>query len=61
MKLDTYYKQVGVGVFTAFIAYVITGLFNDSVISVAPVFWSLLGIGISINLQLQESRFEQNQ
>jgi hypothetical protein len=31
------------------IGYLFAGFFNDSVISVAPVFWIVLGVGISIN------------
>jgi hypothetical protein len=52
-KLDNFHSKVGVGVFVAVVAYLIAGLFNDSVISVAPVFWILLGMGISINLKLK--------
>jgi len=45
--------MVGVGIMVAFVGYAISGLFNDSVVSVAPVFWILLGMGISINLKLK--------
>lgn len=31
------------------IGYLFAGLFNDSVISVAPIFWIVLGVGIAIN------------
>lgn len=34
------------------IAYLAAGLFNDSVVSVAPLFWLILGLGISINYKL---------
>lgn len=53
-RFDNFYKKVGVGIFGAFLAYAIAGLFNDSVISVAPVFWILFGIGISVNMKLKE-------
>lgn len=33
------------------VGYLGAGLFNDSVVSVAPVFWILLGIGIALNLR----------
>lgn len=36
-------------VFCAVISYCVAGLFNDSVVSVAPVFWVLLGLGIAQN------------
>jgi len=43
---------VGVAIFLGICGYLAAGLFNDSVVSVAPVFWGLLGIGISINIHL---------
>ncbi|MBX4258423.1 O-antigen ligase family protein [Clostridium estertheticum] len=39
----------GLGIFVAVVGYLGAALFNDSVVSVAPVFWILLGMGISIN------------
>lgn len=35
--------------FASVISYCIAGFFNDSVVSVAPVFWVLLGLGIALN------------
>lgn len=35
------------------IGYLTAALFNDSVVSVAPLFWLILGIGISINARLK--------
>ena len=55
-EFDDTYTIVGVGILAAFVGYAIAGLFNDSVVSVAPVFWILLGIGISINLQLSKRK-----
>lgn len=31
------------------IGYLFTGLFNDSVICVAPIFWIILGVGLAVN------------
>ena len=31
------------------IGYLFAGVFNDSVVSVAPIFWVVLGVGISLN------------
>jgi len=39
----------GLGIFVAVVGYLGASIFNDSVVSVAPVFWILLGMGISIN------------
>ena len=36
-------------IFSAIISYCMAGFFNDSVVSVAPVFWVLLGLGIAMN------------
>lgn len=52
----TDYKEIiGIGILFSIISYLVTGLFNDSVVSVAPVFWILLGIGVSINTILKVS------
>jgi hypothetical protein len=46
---DSYLKYVGVSIFLGTIGYLITGISNDSTITVAPVFWVLIGTGIAIN------------
>lgn len=38
------------------IGYLFAGMFNDSVISVAPIFWIILGVGISLNFINRQSR-----
>ena len=35
--------------FLAFCGYATAGMFNDSLVSVAPVFWVILGMGIACN------------
>jgi len=46
----------GLACFAAFCGYAIAGLFNDSTITVAPVFWVLLGMGTGINVMLGKKR-----
>jgi O-antigen ligase len=51
---------VGLGIFAGFCGYIGAAFFNDSVVSVAPVFWVLLGVGISINMQLISRKNKEN-
>ncbi len=48
---NKYYSQIGLAFFAAFIAYAAAALFNDSVISVAPVFWTIFGLGIAVEVK----------
>lgn len=48
-KFKSYYAQVGVAILIASLSYMILGLANDSSITVAPVFWALIGIGLAVN------------
>ena len=48
-KFDTYATQLGVGIFLASVGYMIAGITNDSTITVAPIFWILMGVGFSMN------------
>ncbi len=50
---DNFYSQAGVSIFMGTVAYMIAGLTNDSTITVAPVFWVLIGIGIAVNYKLK--------
>ena len=40
---------IGIGLFVGIVGYFTTLLFNDSVISVAAIFWILLGVGYATN------------
>lgn len=42
-------QVVGIAATLAIVAYLGAGIFNDSVVSVAPIFWILLGLGIAVN------------
>ncbi|KRQ87824.1 O-Antigen ligase [Caloramator mitchellensis] len=37
-----------ISIYFAILAYLIAGVFNDSVVSVAPVFWALFGVGVNL-------------
>lgn len=57
---DSFEMKAGFGIFIGMIVYMITGLTNDSMIVVSPVFWSLIGIGIAVNsiLSAKDSALE---
>ncbi|AHF08085.1 O-antigen ligase family protein [Desulfitobacterium metallireducens] len=48
-RSNVFITILGFGIFFGIYGYLVTGFFNDSVVSVSPVFWILLGLGISIN------------
>jgi hypothetical protein len=54
-NVRTVYSTVSLGVFLGTTAYMVTALFNDSLISVAPVFWIMLGLGYAVNFRVQSS------
>ena len=42
-------QRLGAATCLGVIGYLFAGIFNDSVISVAPVFWIVLGVGVALN------------
>lgn len=54
-EYNDFLSQAGVSIFVAIVGYLGAAFFNDSVVSVAPVFWILLGLGVGIN-QMISSR-----
>lgn len=46
---DTLSKRLGFGCMLAVLVYLGCGLANDSMISVAPVFWCIQGVGLAVN------------
>lgn len=48
-------EYFGIGVLMAVIGYLGTGFFNDSVVPVAPIFWTIFGVGIAINMMVRKS------
>lgn len=53
---NNFYSQVGVSISIGTVAYMISGITNDSTITVAPLFWVLIGIGLAINYKLKPSQ-----
>ncbi len=45
----SFYAQVGIGIMMATVSYMVMGISNDSSLTVAPVFWALIGLGIAVN------------
>jgi hypothetical protein len=46
---------VGASCLVSVIGYLATAMFNDHIVSVSPLFWIILGIGISISIRLQKN------
>lgn len=49
-NLDTFVSQAGVAVMVGTISYMVSGISNDSSITVAPIYWVMMGLGIAINV-----------
>ncbi len=45
--------KLGFSIFLGTFGYVVTGIINDSTITVAPAFWGILGLGIAMNRLLR--------
>ncbi len=62
LYLDSKIKKIsdymGVSVFLSITAYLGAGIFNDNVVSVAPLFWIILGLGIAINRMNKIDKFK---
>jgi len=48
-EFNDFYEVVGLTTALAISGYLAAGMFNDSVVSVAPYFWFLMGLGIAVN------------
>ncbi|MGD9568072.1 MAG: O-antigen ligase family protein [Sedimentibacter sp.] len=55
ITFDTMDNYLGASCLISVIGYLAAGVFNDQVIAVAPIFYLILGMGISINLRLSKS------
>ncbi len=46
---QSFSERLGFGCFLAVLTYLGCGLSNDSMITVAPIFWCVLGVGLAVN------------
>lgn len=54
-RLDSPLVIIGFAVMLGTLGYMISGLANDSTITITPLYWALLGIGIGINHRIKEA------
>ena len=54
---DSLEKIIGASCLVCIMGYLAASMFNDHIVSVAPLFWIILGIGISINFRLKSKMF----
>lgn len=52
-NMESFAEYMGAATFLSVTAYLVAGIFNDNIISVAPLFWILLGMGIGINRMIK--------
>lgn len=53
LKFDNILTVVGFAIMLGTLGYMISGIANDSTITVAPLYWALIGTGIGINNQIK--------
>jgi hypothetical protein len=56
--INTFLEYIGVGVFVGVMSYLVAGLFNDQIISVAPLFYTMVGLGLAVNRILRANSSE---
>lgn len=60
-EVDTVEKFFGAGISLGMIGYLVSGVFNDSVVAVAPIYWILLGVGYGIQHFLQRQPMKNDE
>lgn len=56
---DSVKEQMGVSIFFGTVSYMIMGLANDSTIMVSPIYWTMMGLGITLNYLIKAERNSQ--
>lgn len=54
LSFDSMDKYIGASCLVCAIGYLAAAIFNDNVVSIAPIFWIMLGLGISINIRIKK-------
>lgn len=57
-EFNNFSSIVGVSIFVAVFGYLGSAFFNDSIVSVAPVFWVLLSMGIATNYIVKSEKID---
>lgn len=58
-RANDFLQYMGMAIMIAVIGYLISGIINDSTITVAPIYWCLMGIGLAINHLVKCKRKEE--
>lgn len=53
-KPETYTEHMNAGILSGTFGYMVSGIINDSTITMAPIFWCLMGVGLSLNFLLRK-------
>jgi len=59
ITFDSLEKYIGASCVISVIGYLFAGIFNDHIVAVSPLFWLILGIGISINYRIKRNIIKQ--
>ena len=57
--VKTFLDHMGIGCVIAMVSYLGAGFFNDQIISVAPLFYVVVGLGIAINELVKKQAVEE--
>lgn len=53
-RYKSIYTQIGVAIFLSTFSYMVVGIANDSILTVAPIFWAMMGLGIASNIKAKQ-------
>ena len=59
-KLETTQEKIGFALMVALLGYMVTGIANDSTVTVAPAFWGLLGLAMAVNEMIGRDEKKEN-
>lgn len=48
-----YLPIVGIGILCGTFGYMVVGIINDSMVVIAPIYWTMIGIGLAINFMIK--------
>ena len=55
-RLYTFKEFIGVSMFISVMSYLAAGLFNDQIVSVAPLFYVMAGLGFAVNYMVRHEQ-----